>query len=133
MTQRGRVYDLTWRRQDHAALVSLSVLATVALGIAAAADRTWFQESLATDDARLARITEKIDPNTATYGSLRRLPGIGEVRAKAIIHYRTAGRHAFHRAQDLCAVPGIGPATAVGISSYLTFPGDSTPGLHEGP
>lgn len=51
----------------------------------------------------------KVDINTADAKLLETLPGIGEVRARAIIHHRE--RHGpFKRVEDIIAVSGIGPA-----------------------
>jgi competence protein ComEA len=73
------------------------------------------------------QITGKINPNTASWASLARLPGIGPVRAQAIVTYREkcAGRvptsRVFGSADDLARIKGIGPATITQISSYLAF------------
>ncbi|NIS32122.1 MAG: hypothetical protein GWN07_17110 [Actinobacteria bacterium] len=52
----------------------------------------------------------RIDVNRASAAQLQALPGIGPVRARAIVGWREAhGR--FRALADLVAVPGIGPAT----------------------
>lgn len=54
--------------------------------------------------------TQKVDVNHATLDELITLPGIGPVKAQAIITYRsTAGP--FTKPDDLLQVDGIGPAT----------------------
>lgn len=51
-----------------------------------------------------------IDLNSASVGDLETLPGIGRVKAGAIVEDRT--RHGRYRSlEDLLRVPGIGPAT----------------------
>ncbi len=50
-----------------------------------------------------------VELNTASQAELETLPGIGPVRAKAIIDYR--GAHPFRRVDDVMEVPGIGPGT----------------------
>lgn len=69
----------------------------------------------------------RINPNEATVTSLVRLPGIGVVRAEAIVAYRGnfsrqgADRPAFESVDDLQKVKGIGPKTAENISEWLKF------------
>ena len=72
----------------------------------------------------------EIDVNRADWSSLARLPGIGEVRAKAIVSYREEVRRSkggemmvFRRSDDLDGVKGIGPRTVEQIEPYLTFGG----------
>ena len=74
---------------------------------------------------------EKIDPNTATVASLRRLGGIGPVKAHAIVQYRqppgncpvhgASLRLQFHRPDDLANVPNIGPKTVERMKPHLEF------------
>lgn len=49
--------------------------------------------------------------NTATVDDLRRLPGIGEKRANAIVALRSRLGGRFHAIEDLLKVKGIGRAT----------------------
>jgi competence protein ComEA len=56
------------------------------------------------------RADEKVDLNAAGRDRLETLPGIGQVKAQAIIAYREQhGR--FTSVDELLNVPGIGPAT----------------------
>jgi competence protein ComEA len=65
---------------------------------------------------------EVIDLNTADVGDLRRLPGIGEKRAQAIVEYReTVGP--FERVEDLVLVKGIGEGILAGLRDYVTVSG----------
>ena len=69
-------------------------------------------------------LSEKINPNTASLGSLVRLPNIGPKRAGAIIEYReSTGEQtkAFVRAEDLEKVHGVGPKTIERIKNLLCF------------
>jgi competence protein ComEA len=52
----------------------------------------------------------RLDLNKASVGELMALPGIGQVRARAIIAWRDANGP-FGRVDDLDRVRGIGPAT----------------------
>lgn len=69
-------------------------------------------------------LPERINPNTASIGSLVRLPGVGRARALDIIHYRQTQQgdgKVFMTADDLQAIRGIGPKTAEKLSPWLTF------------
>jgi competence protein ComEA len=61
-----------------------------------------------------------ININTATEDELQMLSGIGEVKAKAIIEYRTTtGR--FHSIEELLNVSGIGDKTFEKIKTLITI------------
>ena len=60
-----------------------------------------------------------ININTASLEELESLPGIGEVRAKAIIAYRTKNGF-FLTVEDLLEVNGIGSVTFEEIREYIT-------------
>ena len=60
-----------------------------------------------------------VDINAASQERLQMLPGIGEVRAKAIIQFReTYGP--FGETSEVTSVPGIGPATFESIRNLIT-------------
>jgi competence ComEA-like helix-hairpin-helix protein len=71
------------------------------------------------------RLESRINPNYAPRASLARLPGIGLVRAEAIIAYRKNFRdneaRPFKDCDDLQKVKGIGPNTAADICEWLKF------------
>ena len=60
---------------------------------------------------------ERINVNTADVYDLRRLPGIGEKRARDIIAYREE-HGPFQNLDELENVPGIGPSTVEGLREY---------------
>lgn len=62
---------------------------------------------------------QKIDINRAEAWLLQALPGIGEVRAEAIIDYRNENND-FHNINELTKVPGIGTGTYHQISEFIT-------------
>ena len=69
-------------------------------------------------------IDTKINPNTASVGSLVRLSGIGPKRAEAIVEYRrslSSGVAAFEKADDLQKISGIGSKTVENIQPFLKF------------
>ena len=69
----------------------------------------------------------RINPNHAPVESLVRLPGMGSVRAGAIVEYRDnfkvkdAASPAFRNCDDLQKIKGIGPKTVQNISEWLKF------------
>lgn len=80
-------------------------------------------------------VQTRIDPNTATWAELTRLPRIGEIKAKRIVAYRTARQDearqqglpeaqalvVFRCPQDLAAIRGIGPKTVARMADHLRF------------
>ncbi|MAY81492.1 MAG: competence protein ComEA [Deltaproteobacteria bacterium] len=65
-----------------------------------------------------------VNVNQASETDLVSLPGIGPVKASAIVQYRTE-HGPFKSVTDLDAVPGIGPATLQNITPLVVFDGKS--------
>jgi competence protein ComEA len=63
--------------------------------------------------------SQKIDINQADLWLLQALPGIGEVKAQAIIDYRTQKGY-FHNIEELKQVPGISDSVYGKIQTYIT-------------
>jgi len=74
------------------------------------------------DSSTTPPTTSLLNVNTASVDELQTLPRIGEVRAKAIIKYRT-DNGPFQTVDDLGKVPGIGPSTLNGIRKLVTTGG----------
>lgn len=77
-----------------------------------------------TSQHALAELDSRINPNVASAVSMARLPGVGVVRASAIVAYRQdyqGDASAFESTDDLQKVKGIGPKTAEKISKWLKF------------
>lgn len=68
-----------------------------------------------------------VNVNAATAEELMLLPGVGEVKAKAIIEART--QKPFAKKEDLLVVKGIGDKTLAKWAPYIALEGKST--LHE--
>jgi competence ComEA-like helix-hairpin-helix protein len=72
-------------------------------------------------------LDSRINPNYAPMASLVRLPGVGIVRAGAIVAYRKSFNRkngngpVFRNYDDLQKVKGIGPKTAQNIDQWLKF------------
>lgn len=69
-------------------------------------------------------IADRINPNTASAGSLMRLSGIGPARAADIIEYRqqfAGASAAFEKASDMENIKGIGEKTVKKIEPWLCF------------
>ena len=71
------------------------------------------------DDARL-------DLNTACAEELLCLPGIGPVKAEAILARRDE-LGGFRTREDILSVPGLGEVTLAGIEPYITLETRSSP------
>ncbi|MBI4282764.1 MAG: ComEA family DNA-binding protein [Chloroflexi bacterium] len=61
----------------------------------------------------------KLDINAASVEELQTLPGIGPVKASAIVKYRQENGP-FTRVEDLLLVPGIGPKTLEDLREFIT-------------
>lgn len=134
MTSRpGQRISLGWLREDLVGLTVLLCAWGVYLGLRAARSGETIGRSPAVHADKVALVREKIDPNTATVASMRRLPLIGAERAEAIVEYRQAvrppGRRAFEHLEDLAGVPGIGPGVLRRAGQHLSL----TPRQADGP
>lgn len=84
-------------------------------------------EAIAVEPQRVAQVQQQVDPNTASWAELSRLPGVGESLAKRIVTHREEQRARrdgpiFRRPEDLTAVKGVGPKTLERITPGLRFP-----------
>lgn len=72
-------------------------------------------------------LQSRINPNDAPAASLARLPGIGIIKANAIVEYRRQfqkngwGDLEFKDCNDLRNIKGIGPVTTANMCKYLRF------------
>ena len=128
--QPDRRLDLRWTGANLGAVILLCLLAAAALSIRAAASCFELGDRPAVDERRVQAAAERVNPNTASAASLRRLPRVGPEHLRAILDYRAAhdgpagasGGPAFRDANDLSRVRGIGQATLQTFRDYLEFP-----------
>jgi len=108
-------------------MLILCLLAGAALA-ARAAGSFELGDRPAVDSRRVQAAAERVNPNTASAASLRRLPRIGPEHLRLILDYRAAhdrdagGGLAFRDANDLMRIRGIGPPTLQAFRDYLEFP-----------
>ncbi|MBE3143290.1 MAG: helix-hairpin-helix domain-containing protein [Planctomycetes bacterium] len=75
----------------------------------------------------IIELESRVNPNDAPAAGLMMLPGVGPVRAQAIISYREQFRQsgrgdlAFQDCIDLDNVKGIGPVTISNMCEHLKF------------
>lgn len=120
---RRRRYDFAWRRRNLGGLIVLCLLAAVMLGLRGFTQRVSFGHAIPMNRSRVEIASEKINPNVATIASLKRLSGIGPLKARDIVTYREAQEpNTFRSADDLAKVPGIGPGLVERTAPYLDLP-----------
>ena len=109
--------------------VSLAILLTLALGILTF---DYLRHPYRLDDPAVvidgqpASLEQQLDPNTADWPSLARLPHVGETLARRLVAFRDqnkdASTPAFQSLDDLDKVGGFGPKTRESLRPYLKFP-----------
>jgi len=119
-------YQLVHRRSVAATAVLMLLAGFFLFGYAR--HRLYVGCPLKADFANQRLLADKINPNTASWASLSRLPGIGPARAQAMVSYREEFRRqigsngpAFKTSGDLERVKGIGQVIAGRIEKYLIF------------
>ena len=134
MKARRQGLRLRWAGGDRLGLTVLTVAWAPLLGW------TWLARPCvpAADAAAVEAVRERIDPNTASAASLRRLPGIDSALAAAVIDHRrrqarTGIVPAFRSIDDLDDVPGIGAKKLQRIRSFLTVHAPPTAGSAPAP
>jgi competence ComEA-like helix-hairpin-helix protein len=118
-------FDFRWTRRNLAALIALCLLAAAFLGSRGLRRGVELGEPIAVLPQRVRMGTERINPNTATVASFRRLPGIGAKTAEKIVAYRRRNPDLpFRTPADLTNVKGIGVKTVQRIRPFLQMTGD---------
>lgn len=114
--------DLSLRRNNLAGLMAACAAGWVLLWLGALHRTTWGAHGIRLHEQRAQAAEEKIDPNTASMASLRRLPGIGVELAARIVHFRAGKDRPFGTIRDLTQVKGIGAVKAERLQPYTTLP-----------
>ncbi len=84
-------------------------------------------DPIAVEPVLVEQVEQRIDPNTAPWPELARLPGVGESLARKIVAYREQQSKirpgpVFRRIEDLEPVHGLGPRLLERIAPGLKFP-----------
>ena len=115
-----------WSKADCKALLVLLIIWCLILVYRFTIRGVEITSRLGRNYPRVGLVNEKIDPNTASVASLRRLPMIGPAKANQIVSYRQKHQGekqpVFSCPEDLQKVRGIGPEIVKRISRYLRFP-----------
>ena len=116
------------RRRRYLSLLIIIVLMSALCLYQLEKNRYHMTQSQVAHRQAVKRLADKINPNHAEVASLVRLPGIGPMKAQAIIEYRQnilatkKGQNIiFGCASDLEKVRGIGSKTVDNIKEYLVF------------
>ena len=115
-----------WSRSYRSALAGMVLVFCVVLAVQAVRHRQYISDP--PPPTRLNALADRLDPNIASWQELNVLPQLGQKRAKAIIAYREQfrangrGQIAFHKAEDLLRIKGIGVAMMETLRPYLMFP-----------
>ena len=119
-----RKIDFTWTKDiRNSIFVLIGVLLIMLFAISQAL--VSYDKKTPASKALHSQVREKIDPNSAGIGSLRRVPGIGQGRAEMIIKYRNSIAPArLEKLSDLCKIRGIGKKTARKMRDYLSLSDD---------
>jgi competence protein ComEA len=96
---------------------NLTGLIRMAGGLKDGADLTNIALSIAPVDT--GNTTQKININRADAWLLEALPGVGEVKARAIIEYRNRNGF-FHDVNELMSVPGFGETGLEQLRDFIT-------------
>jgi DNA uptake protein ComE-like DNA-binding protein len=120
------VVSLLWRRGDLVALLALLAVWAAQLSWQAADRNADLADPPVVEEKWVEAASERIDPNTASAASLRRLGQVGPARAEAIVQYRQAasrpGRPAFVYLEDLQNVPRMDHNAVLRMESLISLP-----------
>jgi hypothetical protein len=122
-----------WTRTHQIGIAMLLAMTLLFFGVIYHRNPARLDDSVVVVDGRRVELEQQIDPNTADWPSLARLPHIGESLARRLVEYRQSnagaspGGVAFHTLEDLDKVGGFGPKTREVLRPYLKFPAQPVP------
>jgi competence ComEA-like helix-hairpin-helix protein len=120
--------DFSWRPFNLAVMLVLLIAAGAAMAWQTSRSVVNATDEIPVTPSRVAQGLDRIDPNTACYASLRRVPGVGPVKAQAIIDWRQQHKdQPFQKAENLDDVPGIGPVLVRKMAPFLNLPSSTPP------
>ena len=101
----------------------ISILVAILLSVYLTLNFRYYQSNT---NGHETELDSRINPNEAPIASLIRLPGVGLLRAQAIVEYKKNFRKngdtpAFQNLDDLQKIKGIGPKTAQDMAQWLKF------------
>jgi hypothetical protein len=115
--------DFTWRRPNLAAILVFLIAGGAVLAWRMTGQSVQAGEDIPVDSPRVAQGWDRIDPNTASYASLRRLPGLGQHKAQDVIAWRENHKdQPFREARDLSRIRGFGTVLPRRVAPYLDLP-----------
>ncbi len=120
-----------WTRTHQIGLGVLLVLLLIFLGIQLYRRPMRWSSGIRLRQTAALLTPRTVDPNTAGWASLIRLPGLGPSRVAQLLAYRQRWLQGhpreivFRRLNDLGAIPGFGPVTLRHLAAYLRFPAAS--------
>ena len=86
----------------------------------------WVADPVKLRPSDISDATYLIDPNSASWASLARLPHVGKTKARRLVKHRQQqdkqGAVVYAKLEDLAEVKGFGAATLEAIAPYLVFP-----------
>ena len=109
---------LEFSRKELITAFFLTITLLIGIGIKYTIDHHWWLPETRVVDTDPESIKLKIDLNSAEWYELIILPGIGEMKAKAIVEYRK-GNGRFKAIEQLCKVNGIGKKTVSKIKDLV--------------
>jgi len=114
----GPLKIFEFSRKESLATLFLITTLLIGTGIKYASDQHWWLPETEVVDSDSESIKLKIDLNRAEWYELIILPGIGEIKARAIVEYRK-GTGSFKNIEQLCGVNGIGTETVKRIKDLV--------------
>jgi len=115
-----------WTRQHTLGIALILTATLVFLAINYARNPWRLDDPLVIVNGQPVALDQQLDPNSAPWPSLARLPHVGETLARRLVAYRQENAAAdgivFHNLDDLEKIGGFGPKTREGLREYLKFP-----------